>query len=148
MKNLTIALLALFFVSCNSQSETPAMEEEIVIEETTDVVDMHTSENALDWAGLYTDTMPCADCPGILTNLTLTYEGAYSLEQVYLEKGGEPFSDEGIITWNDEGRIISLSGNDKMNFFVGENILFFLDENMEKITGSLADFYTLEKVMN
>ena len=26
--------------------------------------DLHSSQNALDWAGVYEGVLPCADCPG------------------------------------------------------------------------------------
>ena len=31
----------------------------------------HNSRNALDWAGTYEGVLPCADCPGIQTRLSL-----------------------------------------------------------------------------
>lgn len=42
----------------------------------------------------FTGVLPCADCPGIRTELTLTRkapgwaEGTYSLSETYLERGG------------------------------------------------------------
>ena len=32
----------------------------------------HNSRNSLDWAGIYEGVLPCADCPGIQTRLTLS----------------------------------------------------------------------------
>ena len=40
-------------------------------------VDNHTARNALDWPGSYEGTLPCADCPGIRTRLTLMKDGRY-----------------------------------------------------------------------
>lgn len=49
-------------------------------------------------AGTYEGVLPCADCPGIRTRLTL--EGPpghrYRLEQTYLERSPEPFVEEGV----------------------------------------------------
>ena len=42
-------------------------------------VDMHNSRNSLDWVGIYEGVLPCADCPGIKTRLTLNYDGSYRL---------------------------------------------------------------------
>ncbi|MDE5451088.1 copper resistance protein NlpE N-terminal domain-containing protein, partial [Elizabethkingia meningoseptica] len=33
--------------------------------------DSHNAQNSLDWAGTYEGTVPCADCPGIKTTITL-----------------------------------------------------------------------------
>jgi uncharacterized lipoprotein NlpE involved in copper resistance len=41
--------------------------------------DVHNSRNALDWAGTYEGVLPCADCPGTKTRLTLNYDGSYRL---------------------------------------------------------------------
>ncbi len=41
--------------------------------------DMHTSQNSLDWAGVYEGVLPCADCPGIQTRLTLSRDETYEL---------------------------------------------------------------------
>ena len=35
------------------------------------IPDMHTTMNSLDWDGTYTGILPCADCKGIETNITL-----------------------------------------------------------------------------
>lgn len=48
--------------------------------------------------GTYEGVLPCADCPGIRTRLTL--EGPpghrYRLEQTYLDRSPEPFVEEGV----------------------------------------------------
>lgn len=54
--------------------------------------------------GVYEGTTPCADCPGIVTRLTLvqedahTAEGSYELSLTYLERDVEPFVETGIWT--------------------------------------------------
>ena len=40
--------------------------------------DGHTSKNSLDWAGVYEETTPCADCDGILTRVELGAALAYN----------------------------------------------------------------------
>lgn len=46
-----------------------------------------TSQNALDWNGTYKGTLPCADCEGIETELTLNLDGNYLYKATYLGKG-------------------------------------------------------------
>ena len=41
--------------------------------------DIHNSRNSLDWAGTYEGVLPCADCPGTKTRLTLNQDGSYRL---------------------------------------------------------------------
>ena len=106
-----------------------------------------TSENALDWNGQYKGTLPCADCEGMETTLTLKSDGTYIKSVVYLGKNDKPFIDKGNFLWNDEGTIVMLDHEDSgtQAYFVGENRIWHLDADNNKITGDLADNYILEK---
>jgi copper homeostasis protein (lipoprotein) len=51
--------------------------------------------------GVFEGKLPCADCPGIDTRLTLTQEGKYvdighyTLKQTYLDRGVQPLESRG-----------------------------------------------------
>jgi uncharacterized lipoprotein NlpE involved in copper resistance len=45
----------------------------------TQPAEMHNSRISLDWAGTYEGVLPCADCPGTKTRLTLNQDGSYLL---------------------------------------------------------------------
>jgi copper homeostasis protein (lipoprotein) len=107
------------------------------------------SRNALDWAGTYQGVLPCASCEGIKTTLTLTADGQYQLQSIYL--GEEPenqFDESGSFSWDDSGGKIRLnSGTNETRWFrVEENALRQLDLDAELITGELAEHYQLAKV--
>ncbi|MFO7825284.1 MAG: copper resistance protein NlpE N-terminal domain-containing protein [Cyclobacterium sp.] len=108
-----------------------------------------TSENALDWEGTYEGTLPCADCEGIATSISLDREGKYVRTTRYLGKSEEKFRQEGRFEWNPAGNTISLSGVDDApnQYLVGENQLFHLDSEGNRITGALAANYVLKKVV-
>ena len=89
--------------------------------------DMHTSRNALDWAGTYEGVLPCADCPGIRTRLTLRQDGRFELSLTYLERKVEPFKSQGSFRWNADGNTITL--DDGSMYRVGEGRLLQLDRN-------------------
>ncbi|MFA5701692.1 MAG: copper resistance protein NlpE N-terminal domain-containing protein [Desulfuromonas sp.] len=112
-------------------------------------VDAHTSMNALDWAGTYTGTMPCADCAGIETTLTLTPARTYVLHHRYLgrQEGGNEFNYSGVFEWSQDGRSIELHGlaGGRALFQVGENRLFALDQGGARIEGVLEEAYTLTR---
>ncbi len=114
-----------------------------------DAVDSHTSMNALDWPGTYTGILPCADCAGIETSLTLTPARTYVLHRRYME--GKPAGEEvvrsGVFTWSLDGRSIELPGltGERALFQVGENKLFALDQSGARIEGVLAEAYTLDR---
>lgn len=107
------------------------------------------SATSLDWEGFYTGVVPCADCPGIRTSIALNRDETYTLTMTYL--GGEEnntFTEKGSFEWNAQGSSITLEGieNGASQYLVGENRLFQLDMEGNRITGNLADHYILEKV--
>lgn len=105
----------------------------------------HNSRNSVDWAGSYQGTLPCADCPGIQTMLTLQEDGGYTLRTTYLERGDSVYTESGNFAWDENGGKITLDTDDR-KFQVGENRLFALDMEGNRITGKLADHYVLQKV--
>lgn len=140
-----VPFVALSFVllSCQQGGNEPAE----TTPETPVPVAAHTSMNALDWAGTYTGTVPCANCDGILTTLTLDRSNAYTLTQQYLGKSAEVYTKEGVFGWETDGNRIRMQGVDgaPLRFQVGENQLFQLDEKGERITGGLAERYILRR---
>jgi copper homeostasis protein (lipoprotein) len=102
---------------------------------------------SLDWNGTYTGTLPCADCEGIETRLTLNLDKTFILKTKYLGQRDSFQEKTGIFTWNTAGNTIILQGisNAPYQYLVGENVLFQLDMSGKKITGNLADKYQLKK---
>lgn len=90
----------------------------------------HSSRNAVDWAGIYEGTLPCADCPGIRTRLTLQADGQYELRTQYLERPVAPQTVRGRFTWNASGSAITLdAAGHGQQFRVGEGRLLQLDRD-------------------
>jgi copper homeostasis protein (lipoprotein) len=107
------------------------------------------SRNALDWEGVYAGTVPCADCAGIRTRIELGRDGGYSRSLVYLGRDEQPITDSGTFEWDDEGARITLGAGERLQRYqVGENVLFHLDRNGERIAGDLAAAYRLEKIVS
>jgi heat shock protein HslJ len=105
------------------------------------------SRNALDWDGLYSGILPCADCGGIQTSLELLRDNTYKIKQVYLGKEENRFDGSGKFEWNKNGNIITLDNGEGMNqYLVGEQELIMLDTEGNRITGEGADNYVLAKV--
>lgn len=114
--------------------------------QTIAIPDGHNSQNALDWAGTYTGTLPCADCEGIQTTIVLNQDNTFTRTEEYLGKKGKPTSTKGNFIWNDGGNTITLvDGDRKQQYRVGENTLNHLDMEGNVISGQLADKYVLTK---
>jgi heat shock protein HslJ len=108
-----------------------------------------SSRTSLDWTGVYSGTVPCADCPGIRTRIELREDGTFTRSLLYLGEDERPRTDTGRFAWDDSGSRITLGeGQIAQQFQVGENLLFQLDRSGQRITGNLAAAYRLEKTVN
>lgn len=106
----------------------------------------HSSRMSLDWQGTYRGLLPCADCEGIETVITLLDDGSYQRSVRYLGREDIPRRDQGEFEWDDTGGIIALGeGGEAQRYRVGENRLFHLDHNGERVSGDLAERYILAK---
>jgi copper homeostasis protein (lipoprotein) len=107
------------------------------------------SRNALDWQGSYVGTVPCADCEGIRTRVELRGDGTFSRSLIYLGKDAQPLDDSGTFTWDAAGSRVALGGaSDAQRYQVGENVLFHLDRDGQRISGDRAALYRLDKILN
>ncbi|MDR0567847.1 MAG: copper resistance protein NlpE [Spirochaetaceae bacterium] len=106
------------------------------------------AENGAFWAGVYTGTLPAADCPGIDVTIELYGDNTYVLVYDYIGREDASFTVAGTFTWDEAWRIITLndSGGGPPYYFAGERRLLQLDMTGNVITGSLGDRYILEKV--
>jgi uncharacterized lipoprotein NlpE involved in copper resistance len=132
----------------NKKEETMQAKRDSLINTTTTATPDNSS-NSLDWPGTYTGTIPCADCEGIETSITLNKDRSYSMTTKYLGKKDATASEKkGTFTWNKEGNKIALSGieNAPVWYLVGENRLIQLDMNGNAITGDNAVKYHLRKI--
>lgn len=148
--SLTIACFCLI-----SSCQKPNQSDDIIVDdamfETEELEDEyegeHNAVNSLDYMGIYLGVLPCADCQGIETKIELGSGNSYVKKIIYLGKNDQQVVETGgTFTWNDAGNIITLNEEESPNqYFVGENVLFHLDIDGNRITGNLADKYELKK---
>jgi len=134
-----IATLFLVLISCKFESKN----------QTVPCFDTaHNSRNSLDWWGLYTGILPCADCEGIKVQLIINRDETYELSYTYIGKCETPFVFTGTFKWDDAGgRITMRNQNFPVRYKVGEGRLFQLDLDGNPVSGELADMYILTKVV-
>lgn len=107
------------------------------------------SMTSLDWAGTYFATLPCGRCEGIEMWVTLHPDGTYALNTNYLGLNDaleEEFT--GKFSWDQSGSVVTLEGINGTypgKFKVGENRIWYLDAEGNKMTGEPADQYILIK---
>jgi len=113
---------------------------------TRGIGDAHNSKNSLDWAGVYTGTIPSASGTGINVRLMLNQDESFVLRYEYREKPNDQYNWVGLFKWDKKGEIITLEIKDVPPYYkVEENRLIQLDMKGKLITGNLADDYVLTK---
>lgn len=134
-------------LSCRSNSDNQRKTDTVPNQDTVVVDNIHNAETSLDFFGTYAGTTPCADCPGIKTEIMLNKDSSYTKSMLYLERNeGKPFIEKG--KWKIKRSLITLLPNDnsvESKLFVGENYIQLLDADGNKITGSLEKMYILHK---
>ncbi|WP_455170086.1 META domain-containing protein [Aegicerativicinus sediminis] len=105
----SIYVFALVLVaSCNKAKEEK--QEEAFEESTETTIPLgDNSQVSLDWNGTYNGILPCSDCIGIQTELTIHNDGKYVYKQKYLGKDGNIASANGSIQWDNSGSYITLN---------------------------------------
>ncbi|MDR2534722.1 MAG: copper resistance protein NlpE [Treponema sp.] len=138
-----IVLLLILLGACSSANPGAASDNQVV-----DAA--HTTENSIDWAGVYTGVIPAADGPGINVQLELGYDQTYTITYHYIDGEDSDFTVSGTFTWDPEGNIITLADLEETPpyYQVGENTITQLDMEGNPITGILAENYVLKKVFS
>lgn len=95
-------LLSLMIFSCRESEKTVVSTDGVNFSE-----EAHTSKNSLDWAGTYETVLPCADCEGIKSKLTLESDDSFLFEEEYLGKDTTIFVTKGTYEWEDNGNYIT-----------------------------------------
>lgn len=110
-------------------------------------MDGHTSINALDWEGTYEGTLPCKDCDGIFTELTLNNDDTFLLHQTKLiGDKKDKTSQEGLYQWDESGSNITIEINgESIMYKVGENQLILLKKDDKQMSETEIKNYTLIK---
>lgn len=153
-KSLTTMILCsvLALGACNSNSSTNTQQQDSTDHHHHDNdghnhvhADEHTSQNSVDWMGTYKGTVPCADCPGIETEVKLYENKTFSYKATYQDRN-LTVADTGTFMWHDNGSVVHLKGKETdIKYKVGENILMQLDTEGNLIKGDLAENYNLKK---
>ncbi|TWI04717.1 putative lipoprotein NlpE involved in copper resistance [Luteimonas cucumeris] len=85
------------------------------------------------FAGTFSGTLPCADCPGIDTRIELKPDGTYALQETYQGREDGPRSGDGNWTAEEDGQRLRLDPNsktdeDRLFAIVGRNEIRLLDK--------------------
>ncbi|MEO5585268.1 MAG: copper resistance protein NlpE N-terminal domain-containing protein [Flavobacteriales bacterium] len=97
----TLPVILVFLASCQGDAPKEKTPEEVKTAEPT---------AAVQWVGLYADTLPCADCPGILTQLDLRKDSTYVMRDRYIDRDSIAYGTIG--QWTVSGDLLTLNTAD------------------------------------
>ena len=140
-----IGFLFFLLTCCNQRPKSNAVAEVDSIENA--VSNSHNAKNSLNYIGTYKGILPCADCDGLETEITINENATFCLKIKYQGKGDKVYEQKGTFTWNKAGNTIVFNEikNGPNQYFVGKKSLTQLDMSGKKNTGSLATAYVLSK---
>lgn len=109
-----------------------------------------SSKDSLNWSGAYIGVLPCENCPGIETKLTLTQDNTYSLETARKELDEESTTTYGSFRWNSNGTKIELAPNGsegkEIYYMVLKNRIVQLKEDAARFPEEEERNYILKKI--
>lgn len=99
-------------------------------------------------AGTYTGILPCADCGGLDTELTINSDSTYSLKSTNTDNKEVITEQSGVYQLKNDSLVtlITPSSGDKIYYRVIDNSTVMLSDSTGAINnGELAEFYKLKK---
>ncbi len=93
------------------------------------------------FAGTFSGTLPCADCAGTDTRITLTGDGTYTIDESYQGKATAPARGDGNWTAEDNGVRLRLDPNsksdaDRLFEIVGKDEIRLMDKDGNAMQGT------------
>ena len=150
MKYILLSLLSLlFFTACKNNPENNQTAADLPMEYNP-LATGDNSRNSLDWAGTYSGVLPCENCSGVETYLTINADNTYEITRRFLESevdSIEEIKNEGTFTWNEFGSAITLKELEEEvpELKVGELYLIPLDPNGFEMKAELGNNFKLLK---
>ena len=143
---LPVLLTGLFAVSCSKKEEAKTETPQAVEADSAQAQpeEAAKAEAPKKHVGEFSVKLPCADCPGIETKLTLNEDGSFLLDETYLEKKDGQFNAKGSYEVSEDGAFVTLKeeGNDKPRVFLVEEDAAYL---VEKVGDAKKPEYKLAK---
>ncbi len=130
---LILTIVSFVVVGCNTKGK----------QKENTINDSHSSEISLDWNGTYRGVLPCENCDGILTTITLNDDKTFEFDEFYLgDKNQEDRTEKGEFAFTEDGDkiVLTLKDSSEVIYAVGENRLILSIKDSKdsdiKLTGN------------
>lgn len=108
-----------------------------------------TVDKSLDFHGVFYGYLPCSDCNGIKTTLSLKQNNNYLIVTQYARESSREYFEKGKYDWNEETKSVILTSNKDSTIrkynIEDEGTLIQLNNDGSKFTGRDADRYILRR---
>ena len=147
MKKTAILFMVVSIAVATGCSTTKKQAAVVTPDQPQKIVIGDNSADSPDWTGVYQGVLPCADCDGLVTTLTLNKDKTFKRVMVYKGKSDQAFEESGKFTWDNTGSVVMLQGftGSPSYYKVGENQVMQLDLQGKAVEGELAEMYILKK---
>ena len=116
IKKLTLTLLSIYIVSFNlamAQSDKQSMADVQKAREMVRMKDGHAQhvkpvDDSQKFRGVYYGYLPCKDCAGIKTTLSLKNKQNYLIVTQHAQASTREYYEKGKYTWDDKSRTVTL----------------------------------------
>lgn len=106
-------------------------------------------EKSKEFHGVFYGFLPCDNCNGIKTTLSLKQNNHYLLVTQQAKESSREFYEKGKYLWDDETQTVVLTPRDKdvetKQYTIKDEGTLILQNDGKKVTGELADRYTLRR---
>lgn len=125
-------LVSFSIYSCQSTESTePQVKDSSVVSEVAEVPALAEISEPV----FFSDTIPCANCPGIVYQLSLTSDSTYIFSEEYLGQKNNPYVQFGKTNKNDSVITLIMPHAKKVNFQVTDTGMLLMDRNANITTG-------------
>ncbi len=128
MKSCLIVLLSLMTLASMANNQEQALQ-------------TNTEKTTADanYVGIYRGIMPCADCGGVITELTLQDDNTCIVKRLYIGRSEEVFENKGVYKWDQDNLEILLKLDGEQEEY---NRFHYSDEGLSKLDRYGQNIYT------
>lgn len=137
-----LVVCSVLLISCKIQTESTTTYP------TPNLDSAYASQNKFDWTGDYEGLLPCANCIGIKTEITLNANQTYTLKETYLDHSSKVYNSKGYFYFDTtQPDIITFDkAANERKFFVGDNYIESRNLDGSEITSILKVHYKIKKL--
>jgi uncharacterized lipoprotein NlpE involved in copper resistance len=156
-KNLTLVSFGILLSANTAMAATDLVAQENYLkarikthqQNTDHTTHIEPIEKSLDFHGVFYGYLPCEDCNGIKSTLSLKQKNNYLLVTQPAKESSKESYEKGKYTWNEETHTLALTARNEAGtrqyLIKDEGTLVLLNQDGTEMKGDKSDSYTLRR---